>query len=265
MENNNTQQTWVRVAHRLSLLITVLSVLAIVFVFGAFKWYGTIGADITPQATISVSGEGKAYATANIAQFTLTVRDMQDTVALAQDNATEWSNNIVAYLREQGIAEKDIKTTGYNIYPQYSYPEVRCMGNICPQPSRQLDGYEVSQSITVKVRNLDTVGTLLAGVGQRNVDSVGGVNFIVEDETNVQAEARQEAIANAEAKAKTLANQLGVKLVRIINFNENGHTPYYAKTEMAQSMSDGAGSVAPLLPVGENEYLSNVSITYEIR
>ncbi len=266
INNNNTyMNTWEKVAQRLGFFITIVTILGIVAVFGAIKWYFTIGADIVPQSVISVSGEGTAYATANIAQFSLSVRDLKDTVAEAQKNTTDRSNAILAYLREQGIAEKDIKTTGYNIYPQYSYPEIRCISYPCPQPPRELDGYEVSQSITVKVRNLDTVGTLLSGVGTLGVDSVGGVSFIVEDESAVMAEARKEAIDDAEQKARTLAKQLGVKIVRIVNFNEGGYAPYYAKTEMAFSADAGLGGGVPELPAGENEYHSNVTITYEIR
>jgi uncharacterized protein YggE len=125
---------------------------------------------------------------------------------------------------------------------------------------------EISETITIKVRDTEKVGDIIDGLTKAGVNEVQGPNYTIDDETKVQADARDKAITDAKVKAEALAKSLGVKLVRIVNFSEGGGgypTPMYAKAEMA--FDNSAGSAAPELPKGENKYVSNVTITYEIR
>jgi len=94
------------------------------------------------------------------------------------------------------------------------------------------------------------------------------LNFVVEDEDTIRSEARGKAIDDAQAKAEELADQLGVKLVRVVSFDQGGNyypTIYKATAEfnMGGSVDDSASS--PILPTGENRFVENVMITYEIR
>jgi uncharacterized protein YggE len=130
----------------------------------------------------------------------------------------------------------------------------------------KITGYQVSESIEVTVRDLDKVSPLLAGLGQKNVQNLYGPNFTLEDPNAPQNAARGEAIKNAKVAADELAKELGVRLVRIVSFNEGGNYPMYTKAAYGMGGAvDAQSGLRPTVPKGENEYTSSVSITYEIR
>jgi uncharacterized protein YggE len=218
--------------------------------------------------TISVMGEGEAFAKPDIAHFTFSVTETAVTVADAQKKATDRMNKAIKYLKDAGVADKDIKTTAYNIYPKYEYQGAPCLPEFCPSRNPKIVGYETSQSVEVKVRALEKAGDLLTGVGQLGVQNISGLTFSVDLEDSVKTSARNEAIANAKKKAEELASKLGVRLVRIVTFYESGNSPYYYATKDS-TMGMGGASIqaAPAVPVpsGENKYTSQVTVTYEIR
>jgi len=228
-----------------------------------------IGAGIAPTTTITVNGTGDTYAVPDIGEFTYSVVSDKSTVAAAQQDATQKSNDIAAYLKEAGIAEKDIKTTNYSIAPQYQWQQASCaIGVMCPPGKQVLTGYEVRQSNDIKVRDTAKAGDLLTGVGTRGATEVSGLSFTVENPDAVQADARGKAIADAKTKAEVLARSLGVTLVRVVSFSENaGGYPQPIMYGMEKSMVVGAGAApsTPTISVGQNKITSNVSVTYEIR
>lgn len=204
--------------------------------------------------TISVSGDGKIYAKPDIGQISLGVTNEAKTVAEAQKQSTDAINKIVDFLKGAGVEDKDISTTNYNINPVYDYTK----------NGQVLRGYQVSQNIQVKIRDLTKSGNIIAGAAENGANVAGGLNFTIDDPDALKAEAQKQAIDKAEAKAKELASNLGVKLGKLINFSESGYIPpiYYAKS--AEAMGMGGGSTAPSIPTGENEITSTVSLTYEI-
>lgn len=254
-----------------TLALMVLGLFLAAQTIGEFMKYRYIGAGIPPTNLISVEGKGEVVAIPDTAEFSFSVVEKANTVAPAQDAATKKMNDITAYLKAQGIADKDIKTTGYSVNPQYEWQQaVSCTASYCPPGKSVLTGYEVRQSVTVKVRDTKKAGELLTGIGGKGASELSGVSFTVDDDESLKSQAREKAIADAKAKADVLATQLGVHLVRVVSFNENngGYPPiYYAKDA---TMSVGMGGavetrVAPEVPAGENTYTSQVSVTYEIR
>ena len=229
-----------------------------------------VGAGISAATTITVSGKGEAYAVPNIGEFSYSVVSDKATVALAQEDATQKSNSITAYLKQAAIYEKDIKTTDYSIAPQYEWRQVACISNVpCPVSGKQvIIGYEVRQTTDIKVRDTAKSYDLLTGVGSRGATEVSGISFAVEHPEAVQAEARSKAILDAKTRAEVLAQSLGVSLVRIVSFDENNNgaypAPMYAM-EKGVSISTMSAPVAPNISVGQNKIESRVSIVYEIR
>ena len=127
-------------------------------------------------------------------------------------------------------------------------------------------GYNVSQTVELKIRDISVAGEILSGIGEFGATDVSGLNFIVDNEDEINDQARDLAIQDARTQAKVLAKSLGVRLVKIVNFSENGDYPVYYGMEKAMAVGGGmADSVAPQIPAGENTITSNVSITYEIR
>lgn len=228
-----------------------------------------IGSGVPATNTISVEGVGEAVAVPDIATISFRVSFKEDTVAAAQTKATGLVNKALAYLDEQDIDERDIKTNSYNVYPQYDYIQTTCIPGVpCRGGESVLSGYEVSQGVSVKVRDLEKVGMILGGLGEMNVQNINGPNFEIDDIDVVRAEAREEAIKEAKEKAKILAKDLGVRIVRVVGFwEDNGYYGGYPAYESASNVlgKGGDGFVAPDLPIGENEITTRVHITYEIR
>lgn len=250
-----------------ALLIIGIVFLA-VLTLGQLQGLRYIGAGLPPTNTISVSGYGEAFSAADIATFSFSVVSEKSTVAAAQTDATNKINAITKYLKDAGIEEKDIQTTDYSVNPQYDYVAQACTGGYCPGGKQVLRGYQVRQSTTIKVRDLTKAGELLTGVGGKGATEVSGLDFTFDDPNKLQNDARGKAIADAKTKADQLAKQLGVKLVRVVSFNENGGgypSPMYYAKDSAVGMGSTEPARAPEISVGQNKVSSNVSVTYEIR
>ncbi len=215
--------------------------------------------------TISVRGLGEVTRMPDVATFSFTVHAETDTPEAAQAQSAEAANMILAYRGEAGIPENDIKTVHYNLSPRYEYPRTNCTPTFCPPSNPTLVGYSVDQTVEVKVRDTEQAGTLIAGVGERGATNVSGLTFTVDDDDAAKADARAQAVADAKAKAETLADTLGVRLVRLTGFWEEEQ--YYPMAERAYGgmMMDAASAAAPQLPSGENTITSVVNLTYEIR
>ena len=244
-----------------------LALFLLIQAVSALKQFHFIGSGVTASNTISVSGTGDVFAVPDRATFTVSVHEEAKTVADAQDSATKKSNAIIEYLKGAGVDEKDIKTTNYSVNPKYEYSQAVCQPGYCPPGKQTLTGFEVYQTVEVKVKDTKKAGDLLTGVGSKGASEVSGLSFTIEDEDALKAQARDKAISQAKGKADALAKQLGVQIVRVVGFSEDNNTPvYYGRAMAADSMSVGKGAApAPELPTGENKITSNVSITYEIR
>lgn len=242
----------------------VLGLLAVFLLVVSIDTATSMGKGIPATNTITVNGTGQATVPPDVARITLTVQNTARTVAEAQAQTTEQVNKVVAMVAKQGVADRDVRTQSYNIFPQYSYPN--CSGvSVCPQPT--ITGYQVSQSVQVTVRDLTKVGDLLGGAGTLGVQNVVGPMFGLDDTTAGYAAARADAIAKAKAQAALLSKQLGVRLGKVVNFyettiDENGPMPYYGR---GGGEMDVKSASSPVVPTGENTYNATVGITYEIR
>ncbi len=217
--------------------------------------------------TISVTGTGEITAVPDIATISFSVHAEGKDVAAAQASVTESANAAIAALKAKDIAEKDIKTDSYTSNPKYEYTQdASCRLGYCPG-NQKLVGYEVTHSMTVKIRDLNKVGDILAVLGTQKVDNMYGPNFTFDDDRDLQAEARAEAIDDAKMKAKELAKQLGVHLGKIVEFSEGGMggpIPYMLKGGVAMDSAMAESVPAPTVPTGENTVSSQVTITYRI-
>ena len=130
--------------------------------------------------------------------------------------------------------------------------------------SSKVTGYEVSESIQVKMHDLTAVGSLLGGLGKLSVQNISGPAFALDDPTAGYDAARADAINKAKTQATLLAKQLGIGLGKIVNFSESSGSYPMPVYSMSAGVSD-MKSATPTLPAGENTYNASVSITYEIR
>jgi len=257
-----------RLRKALFVAVILLGVFLAVSALSTIEGLRYIGTGINATNTINVSGHGEAFGVPDIATFNYSVVSDKATVAEAQADATTKANATVDYLKKAGIDEKDIQTSDYSINPQYDYETPVCTNGFCPGGKQVLKGYEVRQSTTVKVRDTKKAGDLLAGVGTTGATEVSGLTFTFDNPDTVQTQARDKAIADAKSKADALAKQLGVTLVRVVSFSENGSGGYprpMVYNMAAGSQAKDVAAVAPEISTGQNQVSDDVTVTYEIR
>jgi len=253
----------------LLVLLVVLSFYFAVKFLSEIKSYGMMGR--SEINTITLSGHGEVQAVPDIANVFFTIRKEGKTVREAQDKVAEVEKSALASLKENNVEEKDIKTSNASFNPKYEYrysAGAPCNEFGCPpRPGKNvIVGYEAYESLTVKVRNTDDVGKIMQDLGALGVSELNGPNFAIDDEDELKAEARKQAIDDAREKAKALAKDLGVRLGNISSFSESGYYPmpmYYDKVSLSGNM--GGESAPAQIPKGENTITADVTITYEIR
>lgn len=212
--------------------------------------------------TVSFTGEGRVFAKPDIAQIQLAVRtDRAKDAVTAVKNNTEKINAVIKKLTELDIAEKDIKTTAYNLNPEYDYPV-----NVGRQV---LAGYSVYQEVTVKIRNLDNVGKVIEQVTSAGINQITGPTFTIDDLSEVNKQARAEAIAKAKEQAKSTAGLSGLRLGKLVGLKEesgNSYPPVYTYAKAMDSAAGlGGGLPAPEIQTGENEVILRVTLTYQVK
>jgi hypothetical protein len=219
------------------------------------RQYKFIGVPLE-RDTISVSGEGRASVKPDIVKLELGTIIEKKTVAEAQKENTRIMNALSAKLKEFGVDPQDLQTSSYTISPMYDWTDSK----------QKLRGYQVQQGLRLKLRDLDKVGDVIGAAGELGVNQAGGIEFTVDEPEAVKAIAREEAMKNAQAKAEALAKITGIKLRRVISFNEGGSEPIYNAMYSKSAMADSAmgAAPAPTIQAGSAEYVINANVTYEI-
>ncbi len=261
--NTNSQDNFWKIARIVGIILAVfLTVISI----KELKSIAYVGKDVATVSTISVNGKGEAISIPDIAEFSFGVTENAKTVKEAQDKATARTNAAIDAVKKGGVDQKDIKTLAYNITPHYDYQQIYCVTTPCPGGKNVLNGYDVSQTIQVKVRDLSKAGDIFGTIGNTGVQSVDNLSFSIDDIDAVKATARAHAITNAQARAKKIASDLGVTLVRVTSYSDDIANMMYSYTPtMAMDASMMKGQSSPQIPAGEQKVTANVVITYEIR
>ncbi len=256
-----------RVWKALFVALIVLCAYLAVLTAGEAKKNSMLGESTTP-ATITFSGHGEVTAVPDIANIYFTISKDASTVKDAQAGVAEIEKKALDALKVKGVAEKDIKTADASVNPKYEYKQAVCPqgASYCGNSNQVIVGYTASESITVKVRNVDASGDIMQALGTAGVSNLNGPNFAIDNEDAVKTEARKKAINDAREKAEALAKDLGVHLGKIASFSENGSTPImYAQSAMMKDSAVIAPAAPAEIPKGENTISSDVTITYEIR
>jgi len=242
-----------------ALLLAILIVYLIVFLAFQIKnaalLSGSIGKAPAERRTISFDGVGKVVGSPDIAtvDIGMTTQDKEVQVALKSNN--EKMNKLIDLIKKIGIADADVQTSRFNVYPTYDYSNSK----------QTIVGYSADQAVTVKIRDLEKVSSVLDAAGSVGANQVSGLNFTIDKSDALQNSAREKAIADAMSKASALGKELGVKFVKIVGFSESGNTPpspYYAYDKAAMG---GAASSAPAVQTGSLDITSNVTLTFEIK
>ncbi|VVT04888.1 SIMPL domain-containing protein [Hoeflea sp. EC-HK425] len=214
-----------------------------------------------PQpGVISVSGEGVAAVAPDMAVISLTVLREAETAREALDANNAAMSDVLAAMKAEGIAERDLQTGGFSIQPRWVYPENRDGETREPR----IVGYTVNNTLTVRIRDLSRLGAILDTSVSLGVNQGGNIIFTNDDKDKIREAARLDAVANARAKAQAMTSALGVGLGRITQISENsGSAPPMPMVRAEMAMMSKAADEVPVAS-GENEYRVTVNVTWEI-
>ncbi|RJQ31536.1 DUF541 domain-containing protein [Candidatus Parcubacteria bacterium] len=246
--------------------IASMGILAISALIFAAIYYKSI--EPSSYRSFSVQGEGKVTATPNVAQFSfsVTTEGGKDIGAIQNENSQK-ANQAIAFIKNNGVEDSDIKTVNYDLQPRYQYfscPATEKNSSSRPCPPPEIVGYTVSQTIFVKVRDFDKISSLMSGIVQSGVNSISSLSFVIDDMTELESQARETAIEAAIIKAESISSSGNFKLGKILSINE-GYAPIYGLYEKGFNMVSSDAAIAPEIEPGSQEVKVTVTLTYEIR
>lgn len=213
------------------------------------------------QTFVVVTGEGEVQAAPDMAILDLSVLREAKTAREALTDNNKAMSKVLGAMKEAGIEDRDLQTSGVNIQPTYTYPNDK---NGLKAP--KIIGYNVTNGLTVRVRDLNKVGDLLDKSIDLGVNQSGGLRFVNDDPSKALMDARKKAMENAMEKAKILTETAGAKVGRVLEITEyvnNGRPMPMARTKMIAMAAEPASDSVPL-SAGENSYNVNVTVKFEI-
>lgn len=209
---------------------------------------------------IMVTGQGSVSIAPDMAVLTLTVTREAETAREALDANSVAMKDVLDAMKDEGIKDNDLQTTGFSIQPRYVYPPTSPAGERKPP---QIVGYIVRNSLNVRVRDITAVGRILDASVTLGVNEGGDIMFTNDDPSEAIRQARIEAVKDAVDKAETLARAAGVDTGDILEISEQSFMPRpvpMARAEMSLARSADAVPVAG----GENTYKVNVNVKFAI-
>lgn len=206
------------------------------------------------RRTITVTGQGEAAAAPDMAVLSIGVRTEGATAAAALRENSASMTATIAKLKDLGVEDRDIQTSGLSINPRYDYERNRS--------NPPLIGYTASNSLTVKLRNLNSAGEVIDQAVSSGANSLGGISFTFADPKPLQDDARKDAVARARAKAELLTDAAGVRLGTVLTIHD-GYTAAPSPRPVMARMEAMSDSSVPL-QAGESVITASVTIIYEI-
>lgn len=205
------------------------------------------------QRTLSVTGTGSVSLPPDIVVVNIGVQTQSNNVAQAVAENNRRAGSVVEAVQAAGVAEADVRTTYFSVSPQQQYDPTGSPTGVV--------SYFVDNTISVTLRQIDALGSLLQAALNAGANSINGVQFGIDDPSQAQADARQLAMADAQARAETLAGAAGARLGEVLSISTiapmTGDT--YAMVE-----GIGGGGGVPI-SAGSTDVQVQVYVVYELK
>lgn len=203
---------------------------------------------------LSVSAQAEASRVPDIATLSVgVVTQAADGNTALRQNAEQMAG-VVAALKKAGIADRDVQTSGVNLYPQYHHSE--------NQPPR-ITSYQANNTVNVKVRDIAKLGKVLDALAAEGANQISGPHFGIDNPEPVQDEARLLALKQAQTRAETYAKALGLRVRRIVSISEGGSGGFRPAPMMAMASRGKAEMDTPILP-GETTLSVGLDVVFEL-
>jgi uncharacterized protein YggE len=206
---------------------------------------------IAADRMISVIGEGTIAATPDMASIRIGVTSQGKTAREASDATGKQMGAVLSAIKDAGIADRDVQTSRLSLQPQYDQNKAG---------SARLIGFQASNQVTVKIRDLDKISTALDRAIGAGANEMSGIEFIVSEPGKLLDSAREKAIADAHRRAELYARAANAKVGHVLSISEEGAIP--PQPVLMQAMR--AGGAVPVVP-GEQTLRAVVTVTYELQ
>ncbi|MCV3764694.1 SIMPL domain-containing protein [Rhizobium sp. TRM95796] len=243
---------------RLSMKILSVAALGALSVAAALPAVAVAQDAVAARPAISVSGEATAALVPDMALVNLAVVRTEATARAALDGSNKAMADVLDAMKKAGVSERDLQTSGFFIQPQYDYSGENNGG------PPKLMGYQVGNTLTVRLRDLSKLGVLLDTAVTLGVNQGGDIRFLNDKPEAAIDKARAEAVRDALAKAKILAEAAGVGLGEVLEIADNAAVSEpVPMARMAMAAKESADAVP--VAAGENTYRASVSVKIAIK
>lgn len=232
---------------------------------------GATGSGLGAAAGIHATGVGIVESRPDIAVMSIGVETFAATVSIARGEAAVAMAAMIAVLRAAGIDDADLQTQFFSVQPEYTYDQVVTTlenGQKVTRSERRLVGYRIRNTLSVTIRDLDNIGTIVdsaAGAGG-DATRLNNISFTVDDGSALEAQARVLALRDAVAKADLYASVTGVDRGKLVSIVETSGTQY-PKTVRAEAFAtsamDGAAPPTQIL-AGDLQVRVSVQTVFSI-
>lgn len=240
---------------KIILIFALTLVFTISAIAGGFSLIGNADNTQAPQKTISVSSEGTVKVKPDMVYINVGVQTENASSKVAQQENTTKMSKVMQVLKDLKIAESDIKTSQYTIYPIETYSE--------KDHRSYITGYRVINTLEVTIRDISKAGAAIDAVTANEANTVSNIRFTVADPDKYYLQALENATTKAKAKADVLAKQFGIKIGLPSQINEagGGYNPPIIYSQM-DSVKSSAAAPATEISSGELEIRVSVGLVY---
>ena len=207
--------------------------------------------------TLHVSGKHTVSAMPDLAVISVKAYGEHKESNQSKKIADQQLRSIIAIAKKFDVGKKHINTSAMRLQPRYSYHK---------KHDRELESYETSYNITIKLKALNMLGELLHELSENNISRINNIQYVLENDANVKDQALSGAMRHAKKKALILTNEANVVLGKPLKIHEYPQQSYEPKPRMMRSMiMDSAqveNAVAP--PMGELDISAHVTVIYEL-
>ena len=241
--------------NRFLCFLMILSLPLVMAIFGCVGDTINVLSSQQLPARIQVTGTGSVFGKPDLILVNMGVSAERKSVEEARDEAALVMQKVLDSLKENGVAEEDIQTRRFTIHPQYDYIERK----------QVLRGYLVTNMVSVKVRDIDSVGEIIDDAVTAGGDllRVQSITFTIDDPKELQSKARIEAMKDARDKAETLAKEGGVKLGKPISISDTAYSTSSRFYDSDEAIKGGFEIETPVEP-GLLEVTVTVTVVYAI-
>ena len=252
-----------------NLFFKFLLVFIVVLSFGVLSWgyynYRQAQNIVNPERVITFTEEGKVIAKPDIAKisFSVITQGIEATAVQAENN--QKMQKVIDFVKKQGIEEKDMKTTNYVLNPQYDYTWCRKSKDDTRYCSPKIIGYELTQSVEVKIRDFNKINIIIGGLSDAGANQISNISFSIDEPEDYKNQARIEALKKIEKRVQLLSKETSLKLGKIVSVSESGISPSPIYRDLKATVGSAEAPSAAPIETGTQEITVTLTVSYEIK